>query len=190
MIRYYITDRKAAGGIEALAACAARAMAAGVDMIQIREKDLSARELLALARRILALPERGATRILLNSRLDVALAAGAHGIHLPSDSPPAWRWKALAGEEFLAGVSCHSLEEARAAEAGGASFIVFGPVFHTASKAAYGPPLGLDRLREAAALVRIPVLALGGVNAGNIGQCLEAGAAGIAGISLFQQPRL
>lgn len=188
MIRCYITDRKAAGGLEPLAACIERAMAAGVDMIQIREKDLSARELLAFVRRVLAFPRRGATRVLVNSRLDVALAAGAQGVHLPSDSPPPARLRTLAGEGFLFGVSCHSPAEAVEAETNGADFIVFGPVFFTASKAGYGPPQGLGRLHETALRVRIPVLALGGVSVGKIQSCLDAGAAGIAGITMFQQP--
>ena len=171
MLRCYITDRRQLPSREALLEAIARNFVAGVDWIQIRERDLSARDLFDLVR---------------NARVDVARAAGAAGAHLPSGSPPPRRWRAITPPEFLIGVSCHTIEEARAAERDGADYVLFGPVFTPRSKSADLPPRGLDRLTEAARAVRIPVLALGGITKENALQCVSAGAAGVAAISLFQ----
>ena len=176
----------------ALLAAIARPAAANLDWIQLREKDLPSASLATLARSALRLAQPG-QRILLNDRLDIALATGAHGVHLGESSlPPAevtrWLRSSSTPPGFLVGVSCHSLESARAAAQAGASYIFFGPVFATPSKAAFGPPQGLARLADVCRSVKIPVLAIGGISADNAAACLSAGASGIAAIRLFQDP--
>ncbi|MCX7604775.1 MAG: thiamine phosphate synthase [Bryobacteraceae bacterium] len=184
MIRCHITDRRSAGGIPALLALIERNARAGVEWIQIREKDLDARTLAALVSE--ALRRAPQAQILVNSRADIALACGAAGLHLPADSPPPRAFLPLCPPGFRIGVSCHTLEEVIRAEAEGAAYVLFSPVFRPLSKDDPRPPHGLEGLRRACAAVRIPVLALGGVTAGNARLCLEAGAAGVAGITLFQ----
>jgi thiamine-phosphate pyrophosphorylase len=155
-----------------------------VDWIQIREKDLSARELLQLVESVLALPNPHGTKLLINSRVDVALATRAHGVHLPAGSPAPRLWRDAG---LLWGVSCHTKDEVRQAEREGAGYVVFGPVFAPLSKTSDLAPHGLRGLEQAAAAVRIPVLALGGITEANAVDCVQHGAAGIAGITLFQE---
>jgi thiamine-phosphate pyrophosphorylase len=154
--------------------------------VQIREKDLDDRALYGLARLARsALPP--ATRLLVNGRLDIALAAGADGAHLPADGPPVAALRARFGPGVLLGVSTHHVDEVERAHRDGADYVTFGPVYATPGKARYGPPAGLDAMRRAAAL-GIPVFALGGVTLERLGEVASAGAAGVAGIRLFQPP--
>ena len=187
MIRYYITDRRQAGGLEALLELIRRNIARGVEMVQIREKDLSGRELYELVRRAVALAAATGTRILVNERADIAVAAGAGGVHLPSNAIPPVTLRRLLPPGMVIGVSCHSVGELRGGEVEGADFAVYGPVFSPLSKASYSAPVGLKGLREAASAVRMPVLALGGITPENTEACIAAGAAGVAGITLFQR---
>ena len=172
MNRYCITD-----SLEV----AERAAHSGVEMIQIRAKKLSAGELSGLVRSVLRVAQT--SRVLVNTRTDVALACGAHGVHLPSGSMAPESIRRIAPPGFLIGVSCHSIDELRAAEREGADFAVYGPVFPSVTKSL--TPIGIEAFREAAASVGLPVYALGGVTAENAARCIQAGAAGVAGISLF-----
>jgi thiamine-phosphate pyrophosphorylase len=183
LLRYYITNRHALGGKAELLANIGRVLKTGIDYLQIREKDLTARELLELTRAVLEMAVGTKTLVLVNSRADLALAAGAHGVHLPSDSIAPWLLRPFVPAAFSIAVSCHSVDEVQRAEREGANFVVFGPVFESPEK---GRAMGLGSLSEAAGCVQIPVLALGGITLENQAQCMAAGAAGIAGISLFQ----
>jgi thiamine-phosphate pyrophosphorylase len=176
MIRYYVTDRRQGDVL----AFAARAIRDGIDMIQVREKDLPARELFSLVCRIGDQAAGTKTRILVNDRLDIAICAGINGVHLPADGLPPERVRPLVK---TLGISTHSLDEALAAERARADFIVFGPIFDSPGKTA----VGLGPLRQIASRVKIPVLAIGGVTPANSNEVLAAGAAGFAAIRLFQR---
>jgi len=191
----YVTDRKSLAGssseqISLLLGKMEAVGCAGVDWIQIREKDLSGCELVRLASEaVRRVP--GGCRILVNDRMDVARAAGAHGAHLGEQSLPVEEAKRLSKErnfarQFLIGASTHDVAAAVAAEQHGADYVVFGPVFETPSKIAFGPAQGIERLAEACSSVSIPVIAIGGVTLQNARECAAAGAAGIAAIRLFQ----
>jgi thiamine-phosphate pyrophosphorylase len=195
----YVTDRRSLPGAEGsgdavsaaqLISSIERAVAGGTDWIQVREKDLEARALEALVRRAVG-ASGGRARILVNDRLDVALAAGADGVHLGETSLPVARvaaWRASSGrDKFAIGASCHSAEAVRAAERAGADYVFFGPVFATPSKSSFGSPQGPERLAAACRGARIPVLAIGGITQSNAAECFAAGAAGIAAIRMFQQ---
>jgi len=197
---YLITDRQAFRHSPELAAASTQsqieairtAAQAGCQLIQIREKDLTAKSLGEFTRAVISVARPRGARVLINDRFDVAMAAGADGVHLRISSIPAREVRAIAEnkgiKDFLIGVSTHSIAEAKAAEEGGADFIVCGPVYHTPSKLAYGAPLGLERLAEVCEAVKIPALALGGINLSNFHEPLQRGASGIAAISLFTDP--
>jgi thiamine-phosphate pyrophosphorylase len=166
-----------------------KAARAGCRLIQIREKDMSAKTLAAFTRAAIERARPHNARVLVNDRFDVAMAAGADGVQLRASSIPAREVRAVAAkkglDDFLIGVSTHSIAEAKLAEAGGADFIVCGPVYDTPSKKAFGPPLGLDVFAEIQGAAQIPVLAIGGINLSNYREPLRRGAAGVAAISLF-----
>jgi thiamine-phosphate pyrophosphorylase len=166
----------------------ARLAAAGVGAVQVREKDLDDGAVYELARQArAALPPPA--KVLVNGRVDLALAAGADGAHLPADGVPVAALRRRFGQGVLLGVSTHRVEEVELAMRDGADYVTFGPVWPTPSKERYGPPLGIGELARAARL-GIPVYALGGVMLSRFGEAAEAGAAGVAGIRLFQGPAL
>jgi thiamine-phosphate pyrophosphorylase len=176
---YVVTDRHEAAGrvLEEVVAAAAQG---GAGAIQLREKDLSARDLYALGARLqIALAPYGVP-LLINDRLDVALALDTAGVHLAGHSLPTAVARRVLGTGKLLGVSTHSVEEARCAAEDGADFIVFGPVFTTPSKVAYGPPQGLQHLTAVVRAVHIPVIAIGGIDYTNLPQVMQAGAYGVA----------
>jgi thiamine-phosphate pyrophosphorylase len=162
------------------------AVAAHIDLVQLREKNLTARMLYELTAGAAEITRESETRLLVNDRADVARAAGADGVHLTTNSVGASVIRLAFGPEFLIGVSTHSLAEVRAARDAGADFAVFGPVFETESKRQYGSPVGVEGLHEAAEVIAsFPVLAIGGMSLRNASKCLHAGASGIAAIRLF-----
>lgn len=162
---------------------------AGINLIQLREKNLTARALYDLALRAAEITGGSATSLLVNDRADIALAAGCDGVHLTTRSLDASVVRRTFGPDFLIGVSTHSIEEALEARKEGADFAVFGPIFDTPSKRAYGPPLGLDKLEEASRqLAPFPLIAIGGIILDNARSALLTGASGIAAIRLFSEP--
>jgi thiamine-phosphate pyrophosphorylase len=175
-LRYCITDRTPLRAI-------AEILLAGVDLLQIREKHLSTRELAAHVSAVLQLANPLGARILVNDRADVAMACGAHGVHLRSGSISPAVLRGIVPSGFVIGVSCHSIADIEAAE--GADFVVLAPIFETPGK---GSPLGLRYLAQAVHTTNIPVIALGGITRERIPVCLRLGAAGVAGIRLFQEP--
>jgi thiamine-phosphate pyrophosphorylase len=167
------------------------AVATAIDLVQIREKNLSASVLYQLTASAAAITRGTATKLLANDRSDIALVAGADGVHLTTHSLPADVVRRTFGDEFLIGVSTHSLTEATVARDKGADFVVFGPVFETQSKAKgeYGEPVGLRNLAQVAGeLSPFPVLALGGLDLSKVADCIQAGAAGVAAIRMFGDP--
>jgi thiamine-phosphate pyrophosphorylase len=199
----YVTDRRSlsvaasSDAVSTLLAKIGAAAAAGVDWVQLRVKDLPADRVASLTRQALARTAhvsdgRQRTRILVNDRLDIALTEAAGGVHLGERSLPVKEAKRLielrsSGADFIVGASCHSLQAAESAARDGADYLIFGPVFATPSKAAFGAPQGLDMLARVCRAVTIPVLAIGGISPENASACLNAGASGVAAIRLFQE---
>lgn len=177
-----ITDPSCGEGREIVDVVRA-ALRGGAPCIQLRGKDQPAREQIALARALLAATRAAGALLLVNDRLDVALAAGADGVHLGQDDLPVEAARRIVPPGFLVGISAETAELARAAERGGADYVGTGPVYATGSKADAGDAIGCGRLAEVAAAVRIPIVAIGGIEAANAAEVAAAGAAGVAVIS-------
>ncbi len=177
-----ITDRRLPSGAS-LETAIEKALAAGVDAVQLREKDLEGLELYELARRIRAMTACYGARFFVNDRIDVALASGADGVQLPAASFPPATAKRLLPAGRLVGASVHSLAQAEWAMRSGADFVVFGPIFDTPSKRMYGPPQGVERLRELARALGPKVVAVGGIRPDNARRVIDAGAVAVACIS-------
>lgn len=182
---YYITDRSRLGGMS-LEACILRALKWGVNFIQIREKDLSDRTLFEHVQHIVSLVKGTKCKILVNGRADIALAAGAHGVHLPSAGLRTADLRPWLSDRFLIGKSVHTEKEIRSAYKEGVDYVLLGHIFPTPSKSGLGEPVGLEFLKKACAKFPIPIFALGGIDTNCIQSVLESGAVGVAGIRLFQ----
>ena len=181
-ILYAISDRHQGGDFVAI--CCALLLA-GVDWLQVREKDLPDGELCRFLAAIAPAAHAAGAKLLINGRPDLALATGASGVHLPANGLPTTRVRALCPSPFLLLRSCHSLKEVLRAQADGADAVTLGPIFATPSKVGFGEPFGLARLAEACRSVDIPVLGLGGIGSSEVPAVLGTGAAGVAGIRLF-----
>ena len=176
---HLVTDRRLVPDLGQAVATALRQLPPRAAAVHLREKDLGGRELLALAQVVGAACRAAGQRFLVNDRIDVAVACGADGVHLPSAGVPPREARRLLGPGRLVGVSCHGEEDVRRAREGGADFATFGPVHATPSKLAYGPPLGLGALTRAAQL-GLPLIALGGVDTENAAEARASGAHGVA----------
>ncbi len=179
---YLVTDRRQTGGRDLLEVVG-QALKGGVRAVQLREKDLTTRDLYHLGEKLLAMTRAVGAALLINDRVDVVMALSADGVHLTRRSLPPRETRELLGPERLIGISCHSLAEVEEAVEGGADFIVLGPIFETPSKAAFGPPLTAGLLREARARTSLPILAIGGIRESLVREVMAAGADGVAVIS-------
>jgi thiamine-phosphate pyrophosphorylase len=188
---YLVTDRRQltpdartlADELRALEGWLDEAIEAGVDVIQIRERDLEAAMLVAIAKRVLARARGRGTTVLVNDRADVALAADADGVHLPAAGVPAGRARTIGPAGWVVGRSVHGVDEAGRSH--GADYLLFGTMFAGGSKPQGSPVQGLDRLARAVAMSEAPIVAIGGIDPARAGQCVAAGAAGVAGIGIF-----
>jgi thiamine-phosphate pyrophosphorylase len=174
-----VTDRQQTSG-RPLLAVLRQAIHAGVPAIQLRERDLPVRELMALATDIQTAAAPHAVPLMVNDRVDVALALALAGVHLRANSLPVDVARRLLGRNSLIGISTHSIDEVRRASEQGADYVVFGPVFDTPSKRSYGSPFGLDGLADACRHASVPVFAIGGVTSGRVHDVRRAGAHGVA----------
>jgi thiamine-phosphate pyrophosphorylase len=179
---FLVTDRHQTNG-RPLVPLLQRVLTAGVAAIQLRERDLSAKELVTLAREVQAVMASRRSQLLINDRIDVALALEGVGVHLPSNSLPVFVARQLLGAQRLLGISVHAVEEAVQVESQGADYIVLGPIYETPTKQMFGPPLGIHTLEKACRLVRIPIIGIGGVTAARAREMRRAGAFGVAVIS-------
>lgn len=177
---YLITDRRSLPAGHDLLATVRAALRGGVRAVQLREKDLSAAELYPLARELRQLTREFSAKLLINDRVDLALAVDADGVHLGSHSLPVAVARQLLGEKRLIGVSTHHRDEVERAAAAGADFVTFGPVYATPSKAAYGPPLGLSPLAAVCAHAPLPIFALGGVTMARLPELRAVGCTHVA----------
>lgn len=183
---YLLTDRRQTHQ-RPLASVLSQALEAGVRMVQIREKDLDTPELIDLAQQLIPVIKQHHGKVLLNDRVDLALALNADGVHLRSDSLPLPLTRRLLGNEKLIGISTHSHEEVQYAENEGADFVVLGPIFETPSKQIYGHPLGLHTLETACRVSHLPIFAIGGITPKHVHPVMSSGAYGIAVISSILQ---
>ena len=179
---YLVTDRNRTGG-RPLGPLLRQSLEAGLRAVQLRERDLEARPLLGLAEEVLRLTREHGASLFINDRVDLAMALGLDGVHLRANSLPVAVTRRMLGPGQMIGVSAHSTDEVVRAESDGADFAVLGPVYETASKSAFGPPIGLRALEETSRRCRMPVFAIGGITASRVGEVRRAGARGVAVVS-------
>jgi thiamine-phosphate pyrophosphorylase len=180
---YLITDRKLFTTVDLLYAGVEDALKAGVKAVQLREKDLPTRDLLALSYRFRELTTRYGAMLFINDRLDIAMSVNADGVHLGQSSIPVYAVRNVVGRKLKIGFSAHNLEEALTAEKEGADFITFGPLYQTPSKLKYGNPVGLEALKKVKGSIYLPIFGIGGIKLNNAVDVMQAGASGIALIS-------
>jgi len=180
---YLITNRKLFHNEQAFLDAIEAALKAGVDIVQLREKDLDTLSLFRLCQKLKNLTNKYKALLLINDRIDIALATKADGVHLPGNGLPTEVARKFLGEKAIIGRSTHSLEEVKSEQGRGADFLTFSPIFYTKSKAKYGNPQGLNKLKEICRCSHIPIVALGGINKDNVISTLSVGAKGIAVIS-------
>lgn len=179
---YLVTDRHQTND-RSLMSVLKEALAAGTRMVQLRERDLETRAFLQLAYDVVMLTRQHGASLFINERVDLASAVGADGVHLRSDSLPVRETRRIVGSGRLIGISAHSVDEVMRAEQDGADFVVLGPIYDTASKRPYGPPIGLGPLEESTRRCRIPIYGIGGIDASRVQAVKRAGAFGVAVVS-------